>query len=317
MARDPGAEAAAAAAGIRAGSTRAWAIATRPRTLWIAVVPVLVANGFAWRYGAFEAWVAVVSLVVAVLMQVITNLQNDVGYTERGGEHVHKVGPRTGLPRATALDLLSVAQVRRAIVVAVLAAAVLGLPVVNHAGWPLALVGLGSIAAALAYMGGPRPIAYGPYGELVVLAAFGWAGVGGGFYAQARTLTPGVALAATATGLFAAAVLAINNYRDATHDRASGRRTVAVIAGAAAARRLYGALVCVPSALVALLAYREGSAVFLLPLLTLPASIALVRRLGAAQDGTALTRLLLATVKAQLLFGVLLATAAFVAPAPR
>ena len=47
----------------------------------------------------------------ALLMQPITNLQNDVGYTvrggERGGEHGTK---RTGLPRATAQGWLSVRQ---------------------------------------------------------------------------------------------------------------------------------------------------------------------------------------------------------------
>lgn len=307
----PGANAAPAAN--PAGSAGAWLLAARPCTLWIAVVPVLVASAFAWRHGTFMPWVAAASLAVAVLMQVITNLQNDVGYTARGGEHVHKVGPRTGLPRATALALLTVTQVRRAILLAVVAAIVLGLPVVAYAGWPLALVGAASIAAALAYMGGPWPIAYGPAGELIVLAAFGWAGVGGGFFAQARTLTPGVAVAATATGLLAAAVLAMNNYRDARHDRESGRRTFAVSAGPAAARALYVALVLAPFALVAVLARMERSAWFLLPLITLPWAIGLVRAVRHTRDGMELTRLLLATVKTQLLFGVCLAAAGVLA----
>ena len=58
-------------------------------------------------------------LGAALLMQVITNMQNDVGYTVRGGD---SSGTRTGLPRATANGWLSVRHVRAGIVLAALAA---------------------------------------------------------------------------------------------------------------------------------------------------------------------------------------------------
>jgi 1,4-dihydroxy-2-naphthoate octaprenyltransferase len=44
------------------------------------------------------------------------------------------------------------------------------------------------------------------------------------------------------TGGLAAAALAVNNHRDMEHDRLVGRRTFAVVFGAAASRRLYRAL---------------------------------------------------------------------------
>jgi 1,4-dihydroxy-2-naphthoate octaprenyltransferase len=298
---------------IRPGSLAAWAIAVRPHTLWIAVVPVVVANAFAWRAGSLDPRIALLSLVVAVLMQIITNLQNDVGYTVRGGEHVDRVGPRSGMPRATALGLLSVPTVRWAIVLAVVAALAAGLPLAMRAGWPAALIGLASIGAALGYMGGPRPIAYGPYGEFVVLAFFGWAAVGGAFFVQAQLITPAVAIASTAIGSLAAAVLALNNYRDADHDRASRRRTFAVRAGAAAARRMYVVLLFAPFGLVALLAAVERAMVLGLPALLLPIALVLLRRFDRAAGGTAQTQLLLATIKLQLGFGVLLAVAAVLA----
>ena len=84
---------------IRPGSLAAWPIAIRPKTLWIATIPVIVATGLAWTMArAFSAWIALVALAAAVLMQVVSNLQNDVGYTQRGAE----TGGRIGLPRATA-----------------------------------------------------------------------------------------------------------------------------------------------------------------------------------------------------------------------
>ncbi|HXF44902.1 MAG TPA: 1,4-dihydroxy-2-naphthoate octaprenyltransferase, partial [Burkholderiaceae bacterium] len=232
---------------VRAGSAAAWRLALRPRTLLIAVVPVVVGTAFAQRHaGDVDLAVAALALAVSLLLQAIVNLQNDVGYTVRGGEHVDRVGAREGLPRATALGVLSVRAVRVAIVGAVALALLAGLPLVARAGAPAAALGLLSIAAALAYMGGPRPIAYTPFGELTVLAFFGWAACAGTFYVLTLALAPAVLLAATAIGMLAGAVLAVNNLRDAEHDRASGRRTFAVCFGARAARRLYAALLWTP-----------------------------------------------------------------------
>jgi len=296
-----------------ANSLGAWAIALRVRTLWIAVVPVLVADAFAWRAHAFDPLPATLALVVAVLLQAITNLQNDVGYTLRGGEHVDRVGPRTGLPRATATGLLQVADVRRAIALATTATLAAGLPIVLRTGWPAGLIGLAALGAALGYMGGPWPIAYGPLGELVVLACFGWMAVGATYYVQAGSPNVEVMLAATSTGLLAAAVLALNNLRDAEHDRASGRRTFAVLAGPRAARALFVAALALPYALVFVLAGVTLRLWFVLPLLTLPVAVLLLRRMRVSVDGGALTKMLLATVQLQLAFGLLLALAAVLA----
>ena len=84
----------------RPGSASAWAAATRPRSLLIAFSPVLVGAVLGWtRTGTVDAAAALLVLAAALLMQLITNLQNDVGYTLRGAE---RSGTRTGLPRATA-----------------------------------------------------------------------------------------------------------------------------------------------------------------------------------------------------------------------
>ena len=94
---------------IRPGSLAAWAVAARPRSLWVAVSPVLVgaALGYA-RTGHIDPQAALLVLGAGLLMQLVTNLQNDVGYTVRGGE---RSGPRTGLPRATAQGWLGVGRV--------------------------------------------------------------------------------------------------------------------------------------------------------------------------------------------------------------
>jgi 1,4-dihydroxy-2-naphthoate octaprenyltransferase len=62
-------------------------------------------------------------LAAAVLVQVATNMQNDVGYTVRRGE---SSGTRTGLPRATANGWLGVREVRVGIVLVSIVAFGLG-----------------------------------------------------------------------------------------------------------------------------------------------------------------------------------------------
>ena len=95
---------------MRPGSPGAWAVAARPRSLALAVSPVIVGAALAVARGdAVDPLSAALVLAAAILMQRVSNLQNDAGYTVRGAE---RSGTRTGLPRATALGWLEVASVR-------------------------------------------------------------------------------------------------------------------------------------------------------------------------------------------------------------
>jgi 1,4-dihydroxy-2-naphthoate octaprenyltransferase len=292
---------------IRPGSLAAWRIATRPKTLWIAMIPVVVASSLAWAQdGVFHAWVAAIALAAAVLMQVISNLQNDVGYTQRGGETRGHVG----LPRATAHGWLVPSAVNRAIVAAIVAAQLIALPLMIRGGWPIVLTSVSSTIAAWAYMGGPRPIAYTPWGEAVVFVFFGLVAVLGAYYVQAGAITPVAWLAAAAIGMHAAAVLLVNNYRDREHDAATGRRTLATVVSAPAALRLYALLLVAPFALAIAIAAATGSRWYALPLIALPRAIGLARALPAAAPGAAQNALLFRTVLLEVAFGLLLSVAA-------
>ena len=82
----------------------------------VAISPVLVGATLGFdRTGTIDLLAAMLVFGAALLMQVITNMQNDVGYTVRGGD---SSGTRTGLPRATANGWLSVQHVRTGIVLA-------------------------------------------------------------------------------------------------------------------------------------------------------------------------------------------------------
>jgi 1,4-dihydroxy-2-naphthoate octaprenyltransferase len=292
---------------ISPGSLRAWAVAIRPRTLWIAAIPVVVATSLAWMHGApILPWVAALAFVASILMQVITNLQNDVGYTARGLE----TGGRVGLPRATAKGWLTPGEVRGAIALAILCAVIVGTPLTMHAGPAVAVIGFASVLAALAYMGGPRPIAYTPFGELAVFVFFGLVAVLGTYLLHAGAGGATVWLAAAAIGAHATAVLAVNNHRDAEHDRRTGRRTFAASFGKRASAKLYALMLWSPFAIVVAMAAIEARPGPLAPLALLPFAWRLQVDFRELPAGPAWNFLLFRTVKLELAFGALLSVGA-------
>jgi len=296
---------------VRPGSLQAWAAAVRLPSLLVAISPVAVGTALAWqRTGQFELLIALLALAAAVALQVISNLQNDVGYTARGAE---LAGNRTGLPRATANGWLSVGQVRTAIVLCCALAIAIGLPVVAARGWPVLAIGLASIIAALAYMGGPRPIAYTPFGEFVVFVFFGLVAVAGSDFIQTGDIGVTTWLAAIALGALAAAALAVNNHRDIDHDRSVGRRTFPVVFGAQTAKHMYSASLYGAFALVLPMAWREGAATLLAPLLLLPTALRLNRDFLACPPGLAYNAILVRTFKLELGYAALISAGAVAA----
>jgi 1,4-dihydroxy-2-naphthoate octaprenyltransferase len=271
-----------------------WLGATRPRTLVAAVVPVAVGLALARGGGVLDAPVAAATLGAALLIQIATNFANDYGDFVRGADGPERLGPRrlSGAPGGAAA-------VRRATAVVVALAALIGLFLVARGGWPILAIGVASLAAALAYTGGPLPLAYHGLGDVFVFAFFGPVAVAGTYYLQRGALDPRVLLAAVPVGCLAVAILVVNNLRDIDGDRRAGKRTLAVRLGAAGTRVEY--LLLLATAFAAAL----GAGVWL-PLAVAPLAAreaaALWRRRGAELNAS-----LAGTARLHLLFGALLA----------
>ena len=286
------------------GWARAWWTATRPWSLPIAIAPVAVGAALGWaRTGRLNLWLTLAVLAASVLMQLVTNLQNDVGYTVRGAE---RDGTRTGPPRATAQGWLSVGTVRAAVIGLSLVAAGLGLALVSVRGWPVLVLGTLSLVAALAYMGGPRPIAYTPWGELTVLVFFGGIAVCGTDWMLSGSVGLATVTASLGCGALAAAVLAANNLRDAAHDVRVGRRTFAVVFGPAAAFALYRGLVGVAFGLLLPTAVLLASPGALLPLVLAPQAWRMVGAVASSPRDARMTPQVLGTVRLALRYALLL-----------
>lgn len=286
---------------------RAWVIAARPHTLTISINPVLVGCALAWiETGRIDIPLMLLAMLGALLLQTGTNLDNDVSDHERGTDRAG----RLGLPRATALGLLTSRQVRGASRLCFALATGVGLVLTGYGGWPIFVAGIASAIAAMSYAGGPRPISYTPFGDLTVLVFFGGVAVGGSYFLQTGGFSPALASAALMVGLPAAAVLVVNNYRDLEPDRLVGKRTLAVVLGPVFSRVEYALLMALPFVLLPLLAAQTDLAWTLaLPLLSLPMAVRLVHDFWRLTPGPAFNPLLARTAKFQVLFAVLLCVA--------
>lgn len=294
---------------------QAWRIAVRPRSLWVALAPVLVGAALGWRRtGSLDGWAAAAALVAALLMQVITNLQNDVGYTRRGA---HQSPDATGLPRATALGWIAVRHMQCVVAGLSMLAAAFGFWLVLLKGWPVLAMGGASLLAALAYMGGPRPIAYTPFGELTVLVFFGLVAVLGTEWLLTSGFDILSVLAAFSMGALAASALAINNLRDRAHDERVGRHTLAVCLGPVNARRAHALLLIGPFVLLLPMAWLAGSSLGLLPILLWPRARHLLRGLHRCAQADDYSALLLASFRFEMQFAALLAGGLVLSPLVR
>ncbi len=292
----------------------AWSTALRPKSFPISICPVILGVAFSWEEGvAPDASLTLLALMAALLMQIITNLQNDVGYTARGAE---QVADRTGLPRATASGWLSVHQVRVAIALLSFFAGLLGLVMTLLRGWPVLAIGTTSLIAALAYMGGPKPIAYTAFGELTAAVFFGPVAVLGTVW----LLTGGISLYSTVAsisiGSLAGAALAVNNHRDRLHDQRVGRHTFAVQFGENHSASLFAGLLFLAFVPVFALGIHSQSLWFALPLALIPQMLKLLEDFRACAGDFAMNPILLRTFKLTLHFTLLLAASALLTRIP-
>lgn len=278
-----------------------WVEAARPRTLPAAVVPVLVGTATG---GVFLPWRFAGALVVALSLQVAVNYANDYFDGVRGVDTPDRIGPR----RAVASGLVRPAQMKVAMALALAAAAVAGLALTAAVGPELLVVGVVSIAAALAYSGGPRPYASAGLGELFVFVFFGVVATATTAYVQAEEIPTLAALASVPVGLLATAILVVNNLRDAGTDAAAGKRTLAVRLGPDRTRVLFAGLVCGAVAFVVPLTLVRDDPRALLLLVVAPPATAVVRSVYRS-SGAELVRCLGQTARLHLLFGVVGAAA--------
>ena len=286
---------------------RAWLIAARPQTLPAAAAPVIVGVGLAVETGVFAPLPALAALVGAALIQIGTNFANDYYDAIQGAD----TDDREGFTRVVASGLIEPDEVKRAMWATFGAAILVGSFLVYVGGVPILVIGLASVAAGIAYTGGPYPLGYHGLGDLFVFVFFGLIAVTGTYYVQAAALVGGavpvwppagtITRAAVVASLPVAAlstnILVVNNVRDREEDAKTGKRTLAVRFGYGLSRAQYvGLLALAYAAPFWFYANGYGLAV-LLPLATLPLAVGVAETVLTETGGEALNPALESTGK--------------------
>lgn len=286
----------------RPGSLSAFLLAARPRTLTAAVSPVLVGGTIAWNDDTFALLPFLAALLGAVWIQVGTNIANDLYDYVRGTDTSSRLGP----PRAGQAGLLTTNQLRLAMIVSFSLAALCGVYLVVRAGWPIAIAGVLAIASGIAYTAGPLPLAYVGIGDLFVFIFFGLVAVCGTYYVQAGTLSLVAVLASVPVGLLTTAVLVVNDVRDIESDTRAGKRTLPIRFGRKFGLAEYASLMMVSYCWLFLIVYLVGNGWLLLPWLSFPWALSLIRYFFRTEPGARLNLLLARTAQHLLLYSILL-----------
>nr|WP_245190274.1 1,4-dihydroxy-2-naphthoate polyprenyltransferase [Leucobacter exalbidus] len=282
---------------------RNWVGGARLRTVPLAIAPVVVGAGIAHMLRGFSLTLTLLALAVAVFLQIGVNYSNDYSDGIRGTDE-HRVGPA----RLTGSGLVNPKKVLACAMAFFALAAVAGLVAVLLSGrwWFLAL-GVIAIVAAWYYTGGKKPYGYAGLGEVVVFIFFGLVATVGTVWLQTDVRAQETWIAGTAVGLFAVAVLVINNVRDIPTDTLSGKRTLAVRMGDRPSRILFAVCVLLPFVVPAIyvMVYPGMVLVWLVLFMTVPAVIIAL----TAKTPRELILVLQLTSFAALAYGVLLGAA--------
>lgn len=241
-----------------------WIAAARLRTLPLAFSSILLGTFLASFYGSFNPWILVLCLLTTLLYQVLSNYANDYGDGVKGTDDNRK-----GEKRSVASGVISAKQMRNAVIVVATLAFISGtaLSILGTKGLPIAVtilfIGLGIVAiwAAIRYTVGKSAYGYRGQGDLYVLLFFGWLGVMGSFYLQAKSLNAWILLPATSVGMLAAGVLNLNNMRDREEDAKNGKITLAVRLGLRGAKKYQATLIIGALVLMTLFAWHETSSI--------------------------------------------------------
>lgn len=208
---------------------RKWIEAMRLRTLPVSIAGVLIGTALALWQGSFSMIPASLCLMFAVSAQIASNFANEYYDYRNGMDRKGREGFRRGVTEG---DITPQAM-KSATFIMLSFAALTGCCMLFIGGWWLLPVGICILLAALAYSTGPYPLSHHGLGDVTVVVFFGIVPVTLTYWLQTGEWTemPVILLTSAATGLLAANVLIVNNYRDMDDDRAVGKRTTAVIFG--------------------------------------------------------------------------------------
>ncbi|WP_085521904.1 1,4-dihydroxy-2-naphthoate polyprenyltransferase [Tuberibacillus sp. Marseille-P3662] len=206
---------------------KVWWQLMRPHTLTASFIPVILGTALALPESGFEIGLFIAMMVASLLIQAATNMFNEYFDFKRGLDTEESIGiggtiVRDGVSPKTVLYLgYSFC----------LVAILIGVYICMQSSWWLALIGLVCMMTGYLYTGGPYPIAYTPFGELISGIFMGSFLVLISFYIQTGQVTTSSILISIPSALLVGGIMLANNIRDLESDCDKGRQTLAILLG--------------------------------------------------------------------------------------
>lgn len=223
---------------VKTNSVKAWLLATRPKTLSAAAVPVMIGTAFAWQNTSEHFnWIpAILCLLFAWIMQIDSNLVNDYFDFKKGNDDETRLGPK----RACSEGWITSDAMVWGIIITTLLGCMTGIPLILYGGLEMVMVGIACVVFCFLYT---TLFSYHGLGDILVLLFFGIIPVCCTYYVcmplHQQIPTAEVIASSIACGLAIDALLIVNNYRDIDNDRSNGKITLAVRLGESKTRKLY------------------------------------------------------------------------------
>jgi 1,4-dihydroxy-2-naphthoate octaprenyltransferase len=284
-----------------------WKI-TRPHTLTASIIPVLIGTTLSLPYAKIHIFLFFAMLASCLFIQIATNLFNEYYDYKRGLDTQDSIGiggaivregfkPQTVMLLALSCNTVSI---------------LLGIYICANSSWWLALIGLAGILIGFLYTGGPLPIAYTPLGELFSGLLMGTVFILISFYIQTGLVNKYSILLAIPTGILVGAINMANNIRDLDGDKASGRKTLAILLGHDHA--VIGLMIMFASAylwIIGLVISGSANPWLLLVLLSIPKAVQATKAFAGKSLPLQMMPAVKYTAQTNTIFGLLLSIALF------
>lgn len=290
---------------------QSWIHASRPKTLFLTLSPVITGGFIALSENHFSPAIFWVCMLTTLFLQVLSNLANDYGDFKKGTDALNRIGPT----RMVQAGEISPTTMKYAIIavsgLALISGIVLLYLSIESLTDALIWLGIGiaSIVAALSYTLGKHPYGYNGLGDIFVFIFFGLVGVVGSYYLQTKNMQGLIFLPAASIGLLSSAVLNINNIRDRENDIKANKYTLVVRMGLANAKIYHIILITLSLVCAGIYSIISYNSIFnFLFILSIPIVISNIRAIYTYTDpkelNNQLRNLSLGTFLFSLLFGI-------------
>jgi len=201
-----------------------WIKIFRPGTLSAGFSPVGVGLIIVAQKYSINWLTAVMTLLCAMGIQILSNLVNDYYDFKKG---LDKSG-RIGFKRALAEGDVTVLQMKKAIFIDLILTLLIGLFLIWKGGWVIFLIGLFSIFFAWLYTATKKSLSYLGIADFFVLVFFGPIAVEGTIFLQISSFTIEGLYLGIVCGSISTCVLIVNNIRDIKTDKLAGKQSFVV-----------------------------------------------------------------------------------------